>query len=234
MNPSHLLNQRWLEHFRRNRSALAPIPWNHGPDLSERARATISTSIQSFQLGESSEGRHLLRYAREWEARSGDSGYVEAIQSLISEEGRHAGDLGRFMGLNGIPRRRRGWTDSVFRRLRNVVGTLEISIGVLVTAEIIAKVYYQALHGASDSLVLRAICDQIIGDEYKHVEFSDGTARTSSNRTSATAIALDATPALAALHRYRGSRRLVAPVGFLRRRIIDTTLLEGVFGRVRA
>jgi hypothetical protein len=55
--------------------------------------------------------------------------------------------------------------------LRNVVGTLEISIGVLVTAEIIAKVYYAALREATDSIVLRAICDQILRDEYKHVEF---------------------------------------------------------------
>ena len=75
------------------------------------------------------------------------------------------------MDLNRIPRVRRGWTDSVFRWLRNVVGTLEISIGVLVTAEIIAKVYYPALREASGSVVLRAICDQIIRDERKHVEF---------------------------------------------------------------
>jgi hypothetical protein len=96
---------------------------------------------------------------------------VRAIRSLIAEETRHAGDLGRLMDLNGIDRIQRGWTDSVFRRLRNVVGTLEISIAVLVTAEIIAKVYYAALREATDSIVLRAICDQILRDEYQHVEF---------------------------------------------------------------
>jgi hypothetical protein len=171
MNCVHRSTQLWLEHFRRNQATLLPIPWNRGRDLSELERSTISTSIQSFQLGESSEGRHLLRYAREWAVRSGDAGYVEAIRSLIGEEGRHARDLGRFMDMNGIPRLRRGWTDSVFRKLRNVVGTLEISIGVLVTAEIIAKVYYPALRRASGSNLLKAICDQIIRDEQKHVEF---------------------------------------------------------------
>jgi hypothetical protein len=75
------------------------------------------------------------------------------------------------MELNGIPCIRRRWTDSVFRRLRNFVGTLEISIAVLVTAEIIAKVYYAALRGASKSQMLRRICEQILRDEARHVEF---------------------------------------------------------------
>ena len=163
--------QRWLSHFRRNARMLLPIPWEAGADLSPSEKAAITSSIQVFQLGETSEGRHLMSYARDWAERSGDEDYVHAIRSLIAEETRHAGELGRFMDLNGIDRIQRGWTDNVFRRLRNVVGTLEISIGVLVTAEIIAKVYYAALREATDSVVLRAICDQILRDEYKHVEF---------------------------------------------------------------
>jgi hypothetical protein len=75
------------------------------------------------------------------------------------------------MDLNGVVRIQRRWTDSVFRRLRNVIGTLEISISVLVTAEIIAKIYYAALREATNSVILRTICDQILRDEYKHVEF---------------------------------------------------------------
>ena len=163
--------QRWLAHFRGNARMLLPIPWEAGAELPDSDKDAISSSIQAFQLGESSEGRHLMRYAREWAERSGDADYLHAIRALIAEETRHAGDLGRFMDLNGIDRIQRRWTDSVFRRLRNVVGTLEISIGVLVTAEIIAKVYYAALREATQSAVLRLICDQILRDEYKHVEF---------------------------------------------------------------
>ena len=163
--------QKWLGHFHRNARTLLPIPWEAGADLSPSEKAAITASIQAFQLGESSEGRHLMCYARKWAERSGDEDYVRAIRSLIAEETRHASDLGRFMDLNGIDRIQRGWTDSVFRRLRNVVGTLEISIAVLVTAEIIAKVYYAALREATKSEVLRAICDQILRDEYKHVVF---------------------------------------------------------------
>jgi hypothetical protein len=171
VNLQRTSTQKWLAHFRRNARMLRQIPWEVGAELAPSEKRAITTSIQAFQLGESSEGRHLMCYARKWADRSGDQGYVSAIRSLIAEETRHAADLGRFMDLNGIARIQRGWTDSVFRRLRNVVRTLEISIGVLVTAEIIAKVYYAALRDATESAVLRAICDQILRDEYKHVEF---------------------------------------------------------------
>jgi hypothetical protein len=163
--------REWVEHFVQNRSRLLPIPWELGAELRDDERAAIRSSIQAFQLGESSEGRNLMRYAREWAARSGDEDYVEAIGMLIAEEQRHARDLGRFMELNRIPCIRRRWTDSVFRRLRNLVGTLEISIGVLVAAEMIAKVYYVALREASESTILRRLCEQILCDEAVHVEF---------------------------------------------------------------
>ncbi len=163
--------REWVEHFVRNRSRLLPIPWDLGAELHDDERAAIRSSIQAFQLGESSEGRNLMRYARAWAARSGDADYVAAFGMLIAEEQRHARDLGRFMELNRIPCIRRRWTDSVFRRLRNLVGTLEISIGVLVTAEMIAKVYYVALRDASQSTILRRLCDQILLDEAAHVEF---------------------------------------------------------------
>jgi hypothetical protein len=162
---------RWLNHFRHNARTLLPIPWDLGAELAASEVATIASSIQAFQLGESSEGRHLMCYAREWSRRSGNAPYVDTIRMLIAEETRHARDLGRFMDLNGIARIERRWTDSVFRRLRIVLGTLEISIGVLVTAEIIAKIYYGALRDATNSVVLRAICEQILRDEYRHVEF---------------------------------------------------------------
>jgi len=178
--------QKWISHFRRNARTLLPIPWETGADLAPKEKAAITSSIQAFQLGESSEGLHLMRYASEWAERSGDADYLRAIRSLIAEETRHARDLGHFMDLNGINRIQRGWTDTVFRRLRNVVGTLEISLGVLVTAEIIAKVYYAVLRTATQSVVLRAVCDQILRDEYRHVEFqTEQLAIIRSNRSAA-------------------------------------------------
>ncbi len=163
--------QNWVDHFRWNGTVAMRVPWHIGPDLSDEDRAAIAHSIRVFQLGEDSEGRHLMRYAKEWADRTGDSAYPEAIRMLIAEEQRHALVLGRFMELNGIVRIKRGCTDGVFRRARNVFNSLEVSISVLVTAEIIAKIYYPVLSAATTSIVLRVICEQIMREEIAHVEF---------------------------------------------------------------
>ena len=163
--------QDWVDHFRWNGAVAMRVPWHLGPDLSDEERITIAHSIRTFQLGESSEGRHLMRYAREWADRMGDIAYPEAIRMLIVEERRHASVLGRFMEMNGLARIKRGCSDGVFRRARNLFGSLKVSISVLVTAEIIAKIYYPTLGAATASIVLRSICEQIHREEIAHVEF---------------------------------------------------------------
>jgi len=160
----------WDEYFAANEQRLLDVPWDDGVEISQVERDAIASSIQGFQLGESSEGRHLLKCARRYSEVHGDPSYLPAIQRFIREEQRHARELGRFMGMAGIPRIKKTWPDTVFRLLRHRAG-LELSIGVLVTAEIIAKVYYPALRNATSSSVLRRVCDQIIHDEAPHVEF---------------------------------------------------------------
>jgi hypothetical protein len=145
--------------------------------------AAISKSLQEFQAGESSEGKHLFEYAREYAHRSGDTEYIPAMRLFIAEEQRHSRDLGRFLKLNSIPVVRTTFADQVFRRLRNIFGGLEISIAVLITAEIIAEIYYAALRDATKSTILRRLCDQILSDEVRHVQFqSEQLARLRSGR----------------------------------------------------
>jgi rubrerythrin len=161
----------WLEYFERNTRALLEIPWHAGPELTPQEHLTVRRSVQEFQRGESSEGRRLLGYARRYAARTGDPEYLEALRLFIAEEQRHARDLGRFLAINGIPLATRSPRDRAFRALRHVAGTLEASIGVLLTAEIIAQVYYVALQRATNSRVLRRLCEQILRDEDMHVRF---------------------------------------------------------------
>lgn len=161
----------WRRHFERNARALLDIPWAAGADTTADERAAIARSVQEFQAGERSEGRHLYNLARDYAHRTGDGDYLAAIRLFIAEEQRHARDLGRFLVLNGIPMVETTATDRVFRRLRNLVPSLEISIAVLVTAELIAKVYYAVLREATQSVVLRRLCDQILFDERAHVDF---------------------------------------------------------------
>lgn len=160
----------WHAYFERNRRELLPIPWHAGPALTPEERDDIARSIAEFQLGESSEGRHFIALAEEYAKRSGDHGYVPALRLFIAEEQRHARDLGRFMDIEGIPRTEKTFSDSVFRHLRKL-GGLELEVTVLVTAEIQAQVYYQALQQATASPILRRLCDQILRDEEEHVQF---------------------------------------------------------------
>ncbi|MGD9645878.1 MAG: ferritin-like domain-containing protein, partial [Pirellulales bacterium] len=168
--PSHSASAQWLGYFRRNADQLLESPWERGAQVTADEAAAIRGSIQGFQLGESSEGRHLIGCARRWAQMHGDPAYLDAIELFIKEEQRHARELGRFMDLADIPRVKKSWPDTVFRRLRHAAD-LEVSISVLVTAEIVSKVYYPALRAATRSSVLRAICDQIIHDETPHVQF---------------------------------------------------------------
>jgi len=164
-------SSEWTSYYEQNARALLEVPWNVGAELSPQEVAAVRSSLQAFQAGESSEGHHLLRYAKAYAARTGDKAYVPAIQLFIAEEQRHARDLGRFLKLNGISLVRTTFTDVVFRKLRHLFAGLEVSITVLVTAEIIAKVYYAALRDATASLILRCLCDQILRDELMHVQF---------------------------------------------------------------
>ncbi len=161
----------WYAHFRRNREKLPEVPWHLGPEIDEEEREAIASSIRAFQLGESSDGAHLLRYAQVDGARCEDPIYGEVTRFFIAEEQRHAADLARFMDRNAIALARRNWTDAVFRALRNLFRTLEGAIAVLVTAEIIAKVYYRALYRATRSRMLRRVCVRILADERAHVTF---------------------------------------------------------------
>lgn len=167
----------WRIHFERNAAALLPIPWDVGPDLTDEEIAAISASLQEFQAGEYSEGRHLYTFAQAYAAKTGDYEYVRAIRLFIAEEQRHALSLGRFLAINGIPLVDTTFKDWVFRRLRNLISSLELSIAVLVTAELIAKVYYRLLREATQSVVLRRLCDQILSDEQAHVAFQCGHLR---------------------------------------------------------
>ena len=161
----------WRLYYEENARSLLEIPWQLGPELTPDEAAAIAQSLKEFQAGESSEGKHLIRYAQEYAERTGDQEYVLTIRLFIAEEQRHARDLGRFLTLNNTPLVGTTFTDRVFRKLRHLFGGLEISIAVLITAEIIAKVYYAALLQATESSILRKLCDQILRDELRHVQF---------------------------------------------------------------
>ena len=163
-------SEEWVDIFRAGAASLQGRPLPGPPEFNEAECRAVGRSIQGFQLGESSEGRHLMERARAYASQSGDRAYADAIRLFIAEEQRHARDLALVLDCEGLGTIRRTWPDTVFRQLRKLAG-LELSIAVLITAEVIAQVYYAALKNATASPRLRALCDRILNDEALHVRF---------------------------------------------------------------
>jgi len=162
----------WKIYFENNQSHFDHIEWNTAPQLSEDEKKLITNSLQQFQKGEQSEGKHLYSYAKTFP----DPAYVEAIRLFIKEEQDHARVLARFMEIENIPRIRKHWLDNIFRVLRKL-SNLENTVTVLITAEIIAKPYYKALKNATNSRLLVDLCNQILTDEEGHIAFQVDTLK---------------------------------------------------------
>src|SRR5216684_6603784 len=96
--------------------------------------------------------------------------FLPALELFIAEEQSHSGMLGRFQDREGIPRLPSHWLDRIFRRLRKLAG-LEVCAMVLVTAEVLAIPFYQALRDATRSRLLRSICARILCDEAAHLDY---------------------------------------------------------------
>ncbi len=165
---------KWTQHFKDNRNHMSHVPWELNEPISDSQHKAIAQSIAVFQLGENSEGNSFLRAGKAYAQRTGDFEYLAALELFIKEEQNHSATLGRFMEQQNIPTIKKEWTDSTFRFLRKIAG-LNVCITVLITAEIIAAVYYRALGQSTNSKVLRAICGQILIDEAHHLQFQAST-----------------------------------------------------------
>lgn len=160
----------WQKHFQDNAIHFDHLNWNDPVRLTPREKKAIYSSIQQFQRGEHSEGKHFLQFAE----TMNDESYLKTIRFFIREEQDHALVLGKFMDIQDIPRIKKDWLDNVFRFLRKATG-LEGTVTVLLTAEIIAVDYYKALQNATSSPLLQKICGQILVDEEMHLCFQSYT-----------------------------------------------------------
>jgi hypothetical protein len=160
----------WLEIFEARVPQLVIHRQEPGDWLSDEDCSRIADSIATFQLGEQSEGRTLLRFAEKFAARRNLPALPRVTALFIKEEQHHAAQLKEFMVANGIPLKKKSWTDSVFRVLRKLAG-FEAAVTVLVTAEMIGFVYYRALARATASPTLKTICRTMCADESLHLRY---------------------------------------------------------------
>src|SRR5438132_13050008 len=71
--------KEWLAYFRRNAARCRPIPWEVGAQVPADQLAPITRSLQAWQLGETSDGRHLLAAAARYAERLGEPAYYAAV-----------------------------------------------------------------------------------------------------------------------------------------------------------
>ena len=169
--PAVRTSAQWVDYFRANAERLLAVPWEDGVGATPDELARITDSLRGWQLGETSDGRHLLAAAADYAAKLGDPAFLDAIRLFIAEEQRHGEELGQFLDLTGVPRATWDWGDAVFRAFRYVLPRMEVWATVVVIVETHAMLYYAALRRATGSAVLRQICRQILADEVPHIQF---------------------------------------------------------------
>jgi hypothetical protein len=175
------VSRSWHDYFEYG-NPHSPLPWEDPYMLTPAERQAVAASMQQFQLGEGSDGKRLLRSGWDHGRQTSDPYYAAALSLFVREEQRHSAYLARFMDREHIPRLAAHWLDQCFRKLRGLAG-LELSVRVLVAAEIIAVPYYRALGTATQSPLLKAVCDCILNDEREHLRYqASNLARLSRNR----------------------------------------------------
>jgi rubrerythrin len=162
----------WMEYFKSNQGHFDHLDWEDDNPLTLYERKKIISSIGQFQRGEYSEGKHFLEFAKSMK----DESYIQTLRFFIKEEQNHAIVLGKFMDKHKMAKLKDDWLDNVFRMLRKLAG-LECTITVLLTAEIISMIYYQALAKVTASNLLKQICNQILIDEEMHLQFQSHSLR---------------------------------------------------------
>jgi 1,2-phenylacetyl-CoA epoxidase catalytic subunit len=161
------------------------VSCNEAIQLTEKERRAVIPSIQQFQLGEGSRGQRLLERGQKYGRAVNDPLFASALEIFIKEEQQHSRYLAAFLKSQSIPLLQKQWVDTIFRKLRGLAG-LELSLTVLVTAELIAVPYYRALRGATGSPILKMICTRILEDEASHLKFQASMlARVASARAEA-------------------------------------------------
>ena len=160
----------WLNHFEHHAQHPRCDPHGLSDSLRPDERRLIARSIATFQLGEQSEGRTLLRAAQRFAHGRRIPTLVRIVGLFIREEQHHAALLRAFMQDHDIALKRTDWTDRVFRLVRRLAG-LELYLHILICAELIGIVYYRALGAATHCRRLTVLCHGLVSDELAHIGF---------------------------------------------------------------
>jgi hypothetical protein len=160
----------WIGHFKAN-ALEQRVNWGLKPKITPLEICTILPSLQAWQLGETSEGKHLIAASTKYAKRIGDLAYIDAVKLFIKEEQKHGNNLGRYLDCIGQPRISQNWGDSLFRRVRYFNTNMELWTLAVIVVESTAQIFYQSLKDATGCELLKQICKDILVDEAYHITF---------------------------------------------------------------
>ncbi|MEP6465986.1 MAG: ferritin-like domain-containing protein [Parafilimonas sp.] len=163
-------SNKWIEHFKSN-ALQQRVDWTISPHISEKEVATILHSLQAWQLGETSDGHHLIRASAIYAKKINDTNYVDAVKLFIKEEQKHGNNLGKYIDAIGQRRIKKDWGDTLFRKIRYLNTSMEIWTLAVITVESTAQIFYHALKVATNCKLLQQICTDILIDEAYHIDF---------------------------------------------------------------
>ena len=162
----------WKIHFRENLTKQR-VDWKLKPAITPQEKENILYSLKAWQLGETSDGKHLLAAAGRYAGKSGDGEYVDAVKLFIKEVQKHGSNLGQYIDALGEQRLKKDWGDSLFHKVRYLNTSMELWTIAVIIVESAAQIFYQALHDATNCQLLRSICNDIIIDEAHHIKFQN-------------------------------------------------------------
>lgn len=163
-------SQYWQQHFFNNLK-IERVDWELEPALQPKQKKTLLTSIQAWQLGETSDGKHLIAASKKYAQETHDSQFLEAVRLFIKEEQKHGENLGKYLDKLKEPRIKANWGDSLFRHIRYYNTNMELWTLTVITVESTAQIFYQSLKDASQCKLLKQICTDILIDEAFHINF---------------------------------------------------------------
>lgn len=162
----------WITHYKNN-STQKRVDWSIKPNITKSEKENILYSLKAWQLGETSDGSHLLAATKKYANKYANDDYVEAIKLFIKEEQKHGKNLGLYIDSIGEQRTKKDWGDSLFRKLRYFNTSMELWTITVIIVESAAQVFYQALHDATNCKLLKSICNDILIDEAHHIKFQN-------------------------------------------------------------
>jgi len=160
----------WIGHFKAN-ALEKRVNWDLKPNITPEEICTILPSLQAWQLGETSEGKHLIAASTKYARAIGDLPYINAVKLFIKEEQKHGNNLGSYLDAINVPRIKQDWGDSLFRKVRYFNTSMELWTLAVIVVESTAQIFYQALKNATNCELLKQICNDILIDEAYHITF---------------------------------------------------------------